>query len=100
MMDRDFMRGFVKLYTLWRTSQEPVYGLQILEEMRALGFRLSPGTLYPTLHALLEERDVTVTERVVGGRIRKCYRATAKGRRELDEVRERLAVLMKKVFKY
>ena len=94
------MRGFVKLYTLWRTSQEPVYGLQILEEMRELGFRLSPGTLYPTLHALLEERDVTLAERVVNGRVRKCYRATAKGRRELDEVRERLAVLMKKVFQY
>ena len=31
MMDRDFLRGFVKLYTLWRTSREPVYGLQILD---------------------------------------------------------------------
>ena len=100
MIDRDFMRGFVKLYTLWRTSKEPVYGLQILEEMRALGFRLSPGTLYPTLRALLEERDVTLKKQIVGGRVRKFYRATAKGRRELEEVREKLAVLMKDVFDY
>ena len=100
MMDRDFLRGFVKLYTLWRTSREPVYGLQILDEMRELGFRLSPGTLYPALRALLDEGDVTLTKRIVGGRVRKLYRATAKGRRELNEVRERLAVLMKDVFEW
>jgi len=98
MIDRDFMRGFVKLYTLWRASRGEVYGLEIMEEMRALGFNLSPGTLYPALHALLRERDVKVTTRKVKGKIRKCYRATAKGRTELKEVRERLAVLMRKIF--
>ena len=67
MIDRDFMRGFVKLYTLWRASKGEVYGLEIIEEMRDLGFKLSPGTLYPTLHALLEERDVTVQNRTVSG---------------------------------
>ena len=98
MIDRDFLRGFIKIYTLWRAGQGDVYGLQILEEMKALGFNLSPGTLYPALHALLQERDVTVHERVVEGKRRKCYRLTAKGRKELNEVRERLAVLMRKVF--
>ena len=63
-----------------------------------LGFTLSPGTLYSTLHALLKEGDVTVSNRKVQGKIRKCYRATAKGRKELAEVRERLAVLMRKIF--
>src|SRR2546426_9405519 len=76
MIDRDFMRGFVKLYTLWRASKAEVYGLEIMEEMRRLGFNLSPGTLYPALHALLQERDVTVSRRTVKGKIRKCYRAT------------------------
>ncbi len=98
MVDRDFMRGFVKLYTLWRASRGDVYGLQIMEEMRALGFNLSPGTLYPALHALLQERDVKVTERKVNGKIRRCYRATAKGRTELKQVRERLVVLMREIF--
>ena len=98
MIDRDFMRGFVKLYTLWRASKGEVYGLEIMQEMRDLGFNLSPGTLYPALRALLEERDVTVTSRKVNGKIRKCYRATAKGRKELEEVRERLVVLMRKIF--
>lgn len=93
------MRGFVKLYTLWRASRAEVYGLEIMQEMRDLGFNLSPGTLYPTLHALLEERDVTVTHRKVGGKIRKCYKATAKGRKEVEEVIERLSFLIKKVFR-
>ena len=99
MIDREFTRGFVKLYTLWRTSQTEVYGLQILEEMRELGFKVSPGTLYPTLHALLEEKDVTVTNRLTNGKIRKCYRATSKGRKEAKEVVERLSFLLEKVFR-
>ena len=98
-MDREFLRGFVKLYALWRASQGGVYGGEILEEMRGLGFDLSPGTLYPTLHKLLREKDVSVSSRVVGGRMRKVYRLTPKGRRELDEVRERLKVLVTRVFK-
>ncbi len=98
MVDRDFLRGFVKIYTLWRAGQEEVYGMQISEEMKQLGFELSPGTLYPALHALRAERDVTVRDRVVDGKRRKCYRVTAKGKRELTELQDRLAVLMRKVF--
>ena len=99
MIDRDFMRGFVKLYTLWRASKGEVYGLEIIEEMRGLGFTLSPGTLYPTLHALLEERDVTVKNRTVNGKLRKVYRATRKGRKEAGEVIGRLSFLIRKVFR-
>jgi len=99
MIDRDFMRGFVKLYTLWRASKGEVYGMEIMREMRELGFNLSPGTLYPTLRALREEKDVKVMNRKVNGKIRKCYRATAKGRRELEEVIERWSFLMKEVFR-
>lgn len=98
MIDREFLRGFIKIYTLWRAGEEDVYGLKILQEMKALGFNLSPGTLYPALRALLDEGDVTVREQLVGGKRRKCYRLTAKGRREFSEVRDRLAVLVRKVF--
>ncbi len=98
MIDRDFLRGFVKIYTLWRTGQEDISGVQIAEEMKQLGFELSPGTLYPALHALRAERDVTIREQIVEGKRRKCYRVTAKGQRELAELQGRLAVLMRKVF--
>ncbi len=98
MVDREFIRGFVKLYALWRASKGDVYGLGILSEMRELGFDLSPGTLYPALHKLLRERDAVVRRRVVGGKVRKCYRLTPKGREELEEVREKLRVLVRRVF--
>ena len=99
MIDRDFIRGFVKLYTLWRASKGEVYGMEILDEMRKLGFPLSPGTLYPLLHTLLRERDVTVKTRNVHGRLRKFYRATPKGRKEVQEVINRLSYLIHKVFR-
>jgi DNA-binding PadR family transcriptional regulator len=98
MIDREFIRGFVKLYSLWRASKGGVYGIQILEEMHALGFHLSAGTIYPTLHKLLREQDVTATSRVVNGRVRKYYRLTRKGQRELKEVQDRLRVVVRKVF--
>ena len=97
MIDREFTRGFVKLYALWRASKGETFGMEIMEEMRHLGFKVSPGTLYPILHALLEERDVTQINRLVNGKIRKCYRATAKGRKEVEEVIERLTSLLKKL---
>lgn len=55
MIDRDFVRGFIKLYALSLAADGEVYGLKILEEMNKHGFSLSPGTLYPALHALLRE---------------------------------------------
>ena len=42
---------------------------------------------------------VKVTSRIVNGKVRKCYRATAKGRTEVEEVIERLSFLMRKVFR-
>ena len=98
MIDREFLRGFVKLYALWRASRPEMYGLAVLKELAALGFDLSPGTLYPALRKLVGEGDVLARRRVVGGRVRKCYRLTPKGRAELREVKEKLRVLVSRVF--
>ena len=99
MIDRDFVRGFIKLYALSLAADGEVYGVKILEEMNERGFSLSPGTLYPALHPLLHEGDVTVRRRMAGGKIRKCYRLTAKGRRELEEIKQRLRTLVRVVFR-
>jgi PadR family transcriptional regulator PadR len=98
MIDRDFARGFIKLYVMARAAKTAVYGLQVMEEMNEMGFSISPGTLYPALHALEREGDVIVTKSVVKGKVRKCYRLTRKGREEFKEVKERLEVLVRKVF--
>lgn len=98
MIDREFLRGFTKLYALWRGSRKDAYGMAILREMRDVGFDLSPGTLYPTLAKLEREGDITWRKHLVAGRIRKTYRLTPKGRRELEEVRERLRIIVRLVF--
>lgn len=98
MIDREFLRGFTKLYALWRASKKEAYGMAILKEMREVGFDLSPGTLYPTLEKLRREGDITWRRRIVGGRIRKTYRLTPKGRRELKEIKERLRSIVRRVF--
>ena len=99
MIDREFQRGFVKLYAVWRASKRDMYGLGVLQELKALGFELGPGTLYPALHRLRREGDVVVRRRVVAGKVRKCYRLTPKGRAELKEVKEKLRVLVSRVFR-
>ena len=32
MVDREFLRGFTKLYALWRGSKKDAYGMAILKE--------------------------------------------------------------------
>jgi DNA-binding PadR family transcriptional regulator len=98
MVDREFLRGFTKLYALWRGSKRDAYGMAILKEMRKVGFELSPGTLYPMLTKLEREGDIAWRRQVVAGRVRKTYRLTAKGRKELEEVKERRRVLVRLVF--
>ena len=98
MIDRDFLRGFIKLYALSLAADGGVYGLKI-GRMNKHAFSLSPGTLYPALHSLLRGGDVAVRQRMVGGKIRKYYRLTAKGRQELKEVKGRLRTLVRVVFR-
>jgi PadR family transcriptional regulator PadR len=74
MIDREFLRGFTKLYALWRGSRKDAYGMAILKEMREVGFELSPGTLYPALAKLKREGDITWRREVIAGKVRKTYR--------------------------
>jgi DNA-binding PadR family transcriptional regulator len=99
MVDREFIRGFTKLYALWRGSRKDAYGMAILKEMRDAGFELSPGTVYPTLAKLNREGDITWRRQIIAGRVRKTYRLTPKGRKELQEVKQRLRALVRVVFR-
>ncbi len=44
--------GFIRLHILYHAAKEPIYGAEITEELVRHGYRLSQGTLYPTLHML------------------------------------------------
>ena len=96
-MLRDFFLGFIKIHILHHASKEPVYGLWLIEELGRHGYKLSPGTLYPVLHKLEEEKLLKSHTKNVSGKIRKYYRETAKGIRTLTEIKEKIKELVGEV---
>ena len=96
-MLKDFFLGFVKIHILYHASREAIYGVEILEELGRHGYRLSPGTLYPTLHRLAGEGYLESSSKVVGGKVRKYYTITERGLVALDEARGKLAELVNEV---
>jgi PadR family transcriptional regulator PadR len=96
-MIKDFFLGFIKIHILYHASKAPIYGLEILEELGRHGYKLSPGTLYPTLHRLEREGYLTVEKKVIDGRVRKYYSTTKRGRTVLGESRKKIAELVEEV---
>jgi len=96
-MFQDFFLGFVKIHILYHASKEPIYGAEILEELGRHGYRLSPGTLYPTLHRLEREGYLAVEKKVVAGKVRKYYTATEQGLAVLGESKKKIAELVDEV---
>jgi DNA-binding PadR family transcriptional regulator len=96
-LPHDLFLGFVKLHILHHAGREAVYGLGLMEELGRHGYRLSPGTLYPILHGLEQERLLVCKTRVVAGKVRKYYRLTATGRTALREGTRKARELMKEL---
>ena len=92
---RDIFLGFIKLHILHHARHEPVYGLWLIGELAVHGYRLSPGTLYPILHGMIEDGLLASEYRVVDGKRRKYYRLTSAGEHALldgkNKARELLA---------
>jgi len=83
IVTRDFLLGIVRLHILFHAAQEPVFGLDLLRELAEHGYDLSPGTLYPMLHAMEHHGFLDVESQVVGGKVRKYYRTTPSGQEAL-----------------
>lgn len=86
-MTGEFVRAAILLHVLHHAAEEPVYGAWMIAELARHGYRVSPGTMYPTLHrmerdGLLEGEDATVE-----GRRRRLYRITPGGAAALAEGR-------------
>ena len=94
---REFQRGAVRLHILHHAAEAEVHGAWLTEELAHHGYRISPGTLYPTLHRLESDGLLSSTQHVVDGRTRRVYRATAAGRRALADDRRALAELAREV---
>jgi len=91
--------SFIELHILHHASEQPVYGLWLIEELGEHGYKISPGTLYPLLHSLESLGLLKNRNTIFNGKIRKYYSITAKGKRHLRQAKRQVAELIQEVFK-
>ena len=96
-LPRGLFLGFVKLHVLHHAGQEATYGLWLIQELGKHGYRLSPGTLYPILHGLEEEKLLKSERRVIEGKSRKYYFLTRTGRKALEEGKKKAQELLEEL---
>lgn len=81
-------KGVVEFCVLGLLEREPMYGWQLAETLTSRGLIASIGSLYPMLTRLRKQGLVTSFDRVSdAGPVRKYYRLTNAGTRELDAFR-------------
>jgi len=96
-MLKDFFLGFIKIHILYHASKEPISGVEIAEELARHGYSISPGTLYPALHRLEKDGYLLSSSKVVNGRVRKFYQATAEGKLVLEQSKNKIRELVTEV---
>jgi DNA-binding PadR family transcriptional regulator len=97
-MLQQFFRGFVRIHILHHAEEGAVYGQQMADELARHGYEnISPGTLYPNLHALEQAGYLRAERRLVEGRWRKYYSLTPSGHRILTHIRAQLRELADEV---
>jgi PadR family transcriptional regulator, regulatory protein PadR len=103
MMDnaitRSIFLAFVRVHVLHHATEGPVFGLEMIDELRHHGYSIGPGTLYPICHNLERAGCLRSKQEVVNGKRRKYYLATAKGRRTLVALRKKIRELVHEVLK-
>ena len=97
IITRNFFLGFIRLHILFHATQEPVFGLDLIRELARHGYSLSPGTIYPILHALERDGFLQAEKQVVGGKVRKYYLATEASKAALTEALAKVRELMNEV---
>ena len=96
-MLRHLSLGFIRTHILFHAAEGPVYGVALMVELGRHGYRVGPGTLYPILHGLEQQRLLRREEQVVAGKVRKYYRITPAGRRTLTQAEAQLRDLVGEV---
>lgn len=97
LLTKIFFGGFVRMHVLYHAVREPIFGVEMMEELARHGYEVGAGTMYPMLHQLEEAGYLTAFTEVVGGKQRKYYRATPEGARALEEAKAKLRELVKEV---
>ena len=89
----DIPQGTLDLMILTILAREPMHGYGISQRLSSLShdhFRVNPGSLFPSLYRLEQDRKLKAEWRgTENNRRAKYYRLTAAGKRQLEQHRER-----------
>ncbi|HEU5017077.1 MAG TPA: PadR family transcriptional regulator [Pseudolabrys sp.] len=97
MEHQELLSGLIRLHILHHAAEGGIYGQWMIEELARHGYRLSPGTLYPMLHAMERKGYLRSRERRAGRSARRLYRATPLGRRALALAKEKVRELFSEI---
>src|ERR1700694_6346161 len=95
--DRDLYSGLIRLHVLHHATEEPIFGLGMIEELARHGYRISPGSLYPLLHSLEQKGYLRSKEQRKGKSLRKVYRDTPRGRKALSAAKGKVRELFREL---
>jgi PadR family transcriptional regulator PadR len=94
---RETFLGFIRVHLLHHAAKQPIFGTEMIDELRRHGYKVSPGTLYPTLHGLEDAGYLRSEQQVVGGKVRRYYRGTARGAKALEKLKTKIRELTEEV---
>lgn len=94
---RETFLGFIRVHLLHHAAQERIFGTEMIEELRHHGYELSPGTLYPILHAMQEAGYLASETEAVAGKVRRYYSITPAGLEVLEALKLKVRELTEEV---
>jgi PadR family transcriptional regulator, regulatory protein PadR len=86
----EVLKGHVDFLLLATLREGPLHGYGVVEKLRGASegaFDLAEGTVYPALHRLEGGGLLSSKWTTAGGRRRRVYQLTKRGRTELDRER-------------
>lgn len=97
MEHQELLSGLIRLHVLHHAVEGDVYGHWMIEELARHGYKVSPGTLYPMLHALERKGYLASRTQRAGRSQRRIYRATRYGKKALKMARGKVVELFREV---
>lgn len=89
MYSKELVKGTLQTVILRLLRERGrMYGYEMTQEVRQLSrgkYQLTEGSLYPTLHKMEQQGWLGAEQEQIGGRTRKYYRLTEKGRAAAGE---------------
>lgn len=95
---RDLYSGLIRLHILYHACKQPIFGLEMIEELGRHGYKLSAGTMYPLLHGMENKGLLRCKVVGVGGSRRHVYRATSAGQQALADAKDKVQELFSELF--